>query len=133
MHHKLTDDAATRRYLYLFRSKLPKADVLAAFPAVVKLLGADSNVVHSYAAIALERLLALQLPAGPLLAPADVTDQLQPLLQGLFGALGKEDSTENEYVMKCVMRVLVFVGPQIVPIAGDCLDWCERPSCAAAD
>jgi exportin-2 (importin alpha re-exporter) len=61
---------------------------------------------------------------GPLLAPADVRAHLQELLRLLFAALRKADSTENEYLMKCVMRVIVFVGPEIVPIAGDCLDWC---------
>jgi Cse1 len=50
------------RYVYLFRSKLGKAALLEAFPAFVRLLQADSNVVHSYAAIVIERLLALHMP-----------------------------------------------------------------------
>ena len=94
------------------------------FPKVVRLVGADSNVVHSYAAIAIERLLALTIAGTPLFAPADVSQHLEGLLKLLFEALGKEDSTENEYLVKCVMRVVTFVGPQIVPIAGQCLDWC---------
>ena len=61
---------------------------------------------------------------GPLFAPADVEAHLQTCLQLLFAALSKPDSTENEYCMKAVMRIIVFVGPRIVPIAGDCLDWC---------
>ena len=31
------------------------------FPAVVRLLGSDSNVVHSYAAICIERLLSMKV------------------------------------------------------------------------
>lgn len=112
------------RYIYLFRSKLSKALLVDTFPKIVRLVGADSNVVHSYAAIALERLLALHVAGSPLLAPADVSRHLEGLLKLLFEALGKEDSTENEYLVKCVMRVVTFVGPQIVPIAGQCLDWC---------
>jgi exportin-2 (importin alpha re-exporter) len=129
------------RYLYLFRSRLPKAKLLAAFPVVMRLLQADSNVVHSYAAIVLERLLALRVPAAagaaaaqqPLLVPADVSGHLPQLFQLLFSTLGKPDSTENEYVMRCVMRVIMFVGPQIVPVAQGCLDWCAAiPASVAA-
>lgn len=38
---------------------------------------------------------------------------LEPLLQKLFAAFGIVDSAENEYVMKCVMRVVDFVGPKV--------------------
>ncbi len=39
------------------RAQLPKATCLDAFPHLVRLLGAEANVVHSYAAIAIDRLL----------------------------------------------------------------------------
>lgn len=137
------------RYIYLFRSRLPKQKLLAAFPTVMRLLQSDSNVVHSYAAIVIERLLALRVPSAPavavaaaagappvavsgkdmqpLLVPADVSSHLQQLLELLFAALRKEDSTENEYVMRALMRVIVFVGAQIVPVAQLCLDLCATP------
>jgi Cse1 len=57
-----------RRYVYMFRGKLAKADLLAVFPSVMRLLRAESNVVHSYAAIVIERLLALQLAQARRLA-----------------------------------------------------------------
>lgn len=44
---------------------------------------------------------------------ADIAAHLQPLLERLFAAFGKDDSRENEYVMKCVCRVVVFVGPEV--------------------
>lgn len=109
------------------RSQLSKETLLAAFPVVVRLLQSRANAVHSYAAIVIEKLLSLNLPTGPLFQPGDVSAHLQAVLQGLFAALAMEDSRENEYLMKCVMRVIVFVGPQIVPIAGDCLGWCALP------
>ena len=40
-----------------------------------------------------------------------------PLLTNLFGAFQKPESGENEYLMKAVMRVITFVGPQVGPIA----------------
>lgn len=46
------------KFLTILRSQLPTPVILAAFGNLVQLLNADSNVVHSYAAVAIERLLA---------------------------------------------------------------------------
>lgn len=43
----------------------------------------------------------------------DLSPVLEPLLQRLFAAFSISDSAENEYVMKCVMRVVGFVGPKV--------------------
>ena len=43
----------------------------------------------------------------------DLNPVLEPLLQKLFAAFSIADSAENEYVMKCVMRVVGFVGPKV--------------------
>ena len=115
--HKLTC-----RYITLFRSKLSKDLLKQVFPNVVALLLAESNVVHSYAAITIERLLALKISGQPLFVPADVASCLEQLLSNLFAAFEKPDSATNEYVMMCVMRVISFVGPQIIPVADICMD-----------
>jgi len=52
------------KYLTTFRSLVSKADAIPAFPHIVRALGSDSNVVHSYAAIAVERLLSMKVGAG---------------------------------------------------------------------
>lgn len=109
--------------MYLFRSKIPKEKLLEAFPIVMRLLQADNNVVHSYASIVIEKFLALKIERQPLFVAADVSQHLNQLLQLLFSSLGKPDSTENEYLIRAVMRVVAFVGPQIIPVAGGCLDW----------
>lgn len=57
----------------------------------------------------------LQDDGQPRFSVADLQAQLEPLLNGLFGAFSKPESGENEYVMKCVMRLIVFVGPQVGP------------------
>ena len=49
------------KYLTTFRSLIGKADAIAVFPHVVRALSSDSNVVHSYAAIAVERLLSMKV------------------------------------------------------------------------
>jgi len=99
---------------------------------VMRLLQAENNVVHSYASIVVEKLLALRISRQPLFVPADVAQHLNQLLQLLFAALGKPDSTENEYLIRAVMRVVAFVGPQIIPVAGGCLDWCAVLVCDEA-
>ena len=57
------------RFLSSFRHLLPAADLAAAAPALVALLRVEAAVVHSYAAIALERLLAPQRSAPQAAAP----------------------------------------------------------------
>jgi hypothetical protein len=56
-------------------------------PTLIALLRAEAYVVHSYAATAVERFLALKEPGGrPRLAAADVAAFAQPLLEALFAA-----------------------------------------------
>lgn len=44
----------------VFRSQLPQPTLLALLPPITALLGSESVVVHSYAATAIERFLALR-------------------------------------------------------------------------
>lgn len=57
------------KFLTTFRSQISSAEVLAAFPGLVRLLGAQANVVHSYAATCIERLLCLKVASAPAPAP----------------------------------------------------------------
>lgn len=128
---------------------------LQIFQQLVVLLGSDSNVVHTYAAVAVERLLAqkvrfhlltvqkeqlascklpilIKMDASWLASlrieincvcaqeggkqrfqVQDLAPVLEPLLSALFSAFLKPDSAENEYVMRCIMRVIDFVGPEV--------------------
>ena len=45
---------------------------------------------------------------------ADLQSQLQPLLSGLFGVFQIAESGENQYVMKCIARLITFIGPQVL-------------------
>lgn len=45
------------KFLTTFRSQIPKSTLVALFASLVDALGSPSNVVHSYAAICIERLL----------------------------------------------------------------------------
>jgi Cse1 len=53
------------KFTMTFRAQIPRADVLAAFPGIVALLGSESNVVHSQAAMCIDQLLVMKVrPMG---------------------------------------------------------------------
>ena len=66
-----------------------------------------------WCSVPMHTVRALQDGDQPRFAVADLQAQLEPLLNGLFGAFKKPESGENEYVMKCVMRLITFVGPKV--------------------
>ncbi|KAL6780583.1 hypothetical protein ACKKBF_B12565 [Auxenochlorella protothecoides x Auxenochlorella symbiontica] len=109
------------KFATTFRSQLPKATALATFPHLVNLLASESNVVHSYAAIAVDKLLSQREGGALRFQPQELAGCLQGLLERLFACFALPDSSENEYVMKAVMRVIAFVGPTIAPVAPVCL------------
>ena len=79
-------------------------------PDVRRHLGHESNVVHSYAAIYLERLLALRDGGRRVMEVSDMAPFLEGFLEGLFLCLKKPDSGENEYIMRAIMRLVAFSG-----------------------
>lgn len=109
------------KFVLNFRSVLPKETCIAIFPNLINLLTSEYNVVHSYAANTIERLLSLKENGRNRFAPGDLGSQLQPLLERLFAGFKLPESSENEYLMKCVMRVIGFVGPAIAPVSPICL------------
>ena len=128
------------RFATLFRATLPTPALLALLPPAIACLGAPANVLHSYAALFVDRLLSSRVPAAgaaaggaagalapagaqpppgtPRVTPADLAPHLAPLLDALFAALDLPDSGENEYLMRAIVRVLSAAGgPAIVPAA----------------
>uniref|UniRef100_A0A8C2WKJ5 Exportin-2 n=1 Tax=Cyclopterus lumpus TaxID=8103 RepID=A0A8C2WKJ5_CYCLU len=91
------------KYVMIFRSQLPKEQLLQAVPLLISHLQAQSTVEHTYAAHALERLFTMRGPNNTTLWPP-FTEQL---LNNLFKALALPGSAENEYIMK-VNPTLLF-------------------------
>lgn len=110
------------KFVTTFRSQLPKPVCAALLPAVGALLGHPAGVVHSYAALALERLLTVR--DGPHLrfGPDDLLPLREQLLTGLFGALQHPDGDTNEYVMKAAMRLLSSLGAHSQAVAPVCAE-----------
>ena len=107
------------KYLYTFRSQMSREQWRDAFPLLVKHLGSSNYVVYSYAAIAIERVLALTDEARrPIVTQTDVAPVSKDLLEHLFHLIVKhpapEKIQENEFLMRCVMRVLIIIRDDVV-------------------
>ena len=112
------------KYLYIFRSQITPDQWQHAFPLVVKHLGSSDYVVYTYAAIALERTMALlDNSKKPVIGRAIVEKLSAQLLQHLFGLIERDTDTaklqENEFLMRCVMRVLVVIRDGVLPVLED--------------
>ncbi|CUS11908.1 unnamed protein product [Tuber aestivum] len=99
------------KYLYTFRSQLTKSQLSDAFPLLARHFGSPNYVVYSYTAITVERLLAMTSDGEPLFHPDDLRPYARDLFENLFRlieqAVTPEKIQENEYLMRCVMRVII--------------------------
>lgn len=108
------------KYLHSFRSIITKEQWREVLPLLVNHLGASDYVVYTYAAIAVERVLFLTDSSGkPVIAPSDITPLAGGLLEHLFSLIEKDEAPakiqENEFIMRCVMRVLIVIKDGVVP------------------
>ncbi|KAF9182619.1 importin-alpha export receptor, partial [Haplosporangium sp. Z 767] len=116
------------KYLYTFRAQFSKDQLLAALPLLVRHLESTNYAVYTYAAICIERILFLRVSgsSGPMLFSSDdIVPQAQSLISNLFRLieLGNtpEKLAENDYLMKCVMRVILTVREKMMPLVSLCL------------
>ncbi|KAI1776156.1 putative mportin-alpha export receptor [Hypoxylon cercidicola] len=106
------------KYLYTFRSQLTKEQWQAAFQPLIQNMGSSNYVVYTYAAICVERLLFLADDSGNrIFGRADIEPFARDLLDHLFKLVEKENSPakmqENEFLMRCIMRVLIVMNTGI--------------------
>ena len=114
------------KYLYIFRSQISRQQWRDAFPLLVKHLGSSEYVVYTYAAIAVERVLALtDASKQSVINPSDVKPLSAQLLQHLFQLIERNPDPaklqENEFLMRCVMRVLIVIRDGSIPITDSVL------------
>lgn len=108
------------KYLYVFRSIITKEQWQEVLPLLVKHLGSSNYVVYTYAAIAVERALYMTDAQGqPIIAPSMIVPLAKDLLEHIFGLIQKDPAPqkiqENEFLMRCVMRVLIVIKEDVVP------------------
>ncbi|XXG74047.1 hypothetical protein AAC387_Pa07g2868 [Persea americana] len=104
------------KFFTTFRNHIPKPVAVTMMPDVIRFLQSESNVVHSYAANCIEKLLLVKDEGRARYTSLDINPLVPLLLPNLFNALKFPESQENLYIMKCIMRVLgvVDVGGEIV-------------------
>ncbi|GFT75368.1 exportin-2 [Nephila pilipes] len=107
------------KYYLIFRNQLPKELVLATLPNVVNLLNAKASVVHTYAAHAIERVFTMKGEGtNPCFSSADLQPMAELILNNLFATLEQPGSSENEYIMKGIMRTFSILQETVVPFLG---------------
>ncbi|KAL3472304.1 CAS/CSE protein [Aspergillus californicus] len=114
------------KYLYLFRSLVTKEQWQEVLPMLVNHLGSSNFVVYTYAAIAVERVLYFTDSHGQPIISADTIKPLaNDLLEHIFSLIQKDPAPqkvqENEFIMKCAMRVLIVIKEGVVPITDNVL------------
>lgn len=114
------------KYLYIYRSQISQVQWQEAFPLLVKHLGSPEYVIYSYAAMALERVMALRTDKGqPVIGQESVKPLAGQLLQHLFSLIEKDSNPakmqENEFLMRCLMRVLIVIRDDVVPMVDQIL------------
>ncbi|KAI8332444.1 Cse1-domain-containing protein [Chlamydoabsidia padenii] len=107
------------KFLYTFRNQLTKEQLLTVFPLLVKHLQSTDYVVHTYAAIAIERILVIRQGKELLFTPEDIKPYTETLLSELFRLIESgqtpEKLSENDYLMKTVFRVITTGRKDMVP------------------
>uniref|UniRef100_A0A8C7AZK4 Exportin-2 n=1 Tax=Neovison vison TaxID=452646 RepID=A0A8C7AZK4_NEOVI len=104
------------KYIMIFRNQVPKEHLLVSIPLLINHLQAESIVVHTYAAHALERLFTMRGPnSTTLFTAAEIAPFVEILLTNLFKALTLPGSSENEYIMKAIMRSFSLLQEAIIP------------------
>ncbi|KAK1138134.1 hypothetical protein K0M31_002618 [Melipona bicolor] len=110
------------KFIMTFRSILPKEMIIGSLPQLIRHLSASNIVVHTYAACAIEKILAMKgADNTPLVKVNDISPLTSDLLKGLFVCLNTPSSEENEYVMKAIMRSFGILQEVIVPFLADLL------------
>lgn len=113
--------ASSIGFVTTFRNQFAKEHLNALIPLLISHLSYASVVIHSYASIAIEKILCAKTEGAggekiPKFARGDITPFLEPLFTGLFTIIENVERNENEYAMKCVMRSLNVAKEDIIPV-----------------
>ncbi|KAI9143350.1 karyopherin Kap109 [Paraphysoderma sedebokerense] len=110
------------KFLYNFRNQLSKDLLLQVFPLLLTQLKNPNYVVHTYSAICVEKILAMKgTNHAAMFSAADVKPYSEALLTSLFQLLkanpSPEKLSENDYLMRSVMRVIATSKAEMLPYA----------------
>ena len=114
--------ANATKLVCVFRAHLDAAFMLDLLPHLIRLLSSSQVVVATYAATCIDKFLAVKdkdasgKKTVPRIQRNAVLPHLNDLLIGLVRVMDNPDIPENDYVMKCIMRVLALVESDVSPV-----------------
>jgi exportin-2 (importin alpha re-exporter) len=113
--------ATALKFVSVFRKQFTREIIVQIIPMLIQQLSSPVIVVHTFSAFAIERILVTKddVLSGPGVFKVNSSDLrvfVEPLFTALFAIVDNQDNNENDYVMKCVMRSLIRVGVEIVPV-----------------
>lgn len=113
--------ASALKFVSVFRNQFARENLVQLMPLLIAHLASPVVVVHTFAAYAIERILFTkeEVTDGasvPKIGSPDLTAFVEPLFTGLFAIVDNDKLDENDYVMKCVMRALIRVDKDIIPV-----------------
>ncbi|KAK4706174.1 exportin-2 (importin alpha re-exporter), partial [Phenoliferia sp. Uapishka_3] len=107
------------KYLYTFRNQLTKEQLLSVLPLLVPHLQNPSFVIHTYAAITIERILFIKQNGTFMFHQVDIGPYAAPILDALFRIIESGQTPQliaaNDHLMKSVMRVIVTARQALAP------------------
>ncbi|QPG77000.1 hypothetical protein FOA43_004394 [Brettanomyces nanus] len=118
------------KYIFIFRNQLTKQQLNETFPLLSAHFEDNNYVVYTYTAITVEKILSLRDPSNHqqlLFNKNDIPSNISKgLLMNLFSLMFKKGDTpeklaENEFLMKCVMRVLLTAEDSLQDATSDLL------------
>lgn len=110
--------ASCLKFVTVFRNQLPREQIGTVLPAVCGHISAESPVVHTYAAICIEKLITVRDKNGtgqsaprydPASMRASLLQMVEPMLQIIAASKG---IPMNEYLMRGVARIFSFLKQQ---------------------
>lgn len=109
--------ASALRYITVFRHHIGLSTLVMRLPLVVAHIKSRNVVVRTYASITLEKLLTMRDPAQNQMTafkPEQLEPYLEELVKTLFEALDLPGSSENEHIMRAIMRLFSFAKSNLI-------------------
>lgn len=124
-HPLLSVDAI--KYLYVFRSIITRDQWQQVMSMLVNHLGNSNYCVYTYAAVTVERVLAMHGEDNkPVIDPSSIAPLAKDLLEHLFSLIEKDPAPqkvqENEFLMRCIMRVLIVIREGVLSVLDSTLN-----------
>lgn len=102
------------KYIMTFRNQLTKDQLLTTIPLLVNHLKMENEVVHTFAAITIDKLFSMTSFTDSKHVPVFDKHDIQPYVNDLLNALfskilahsAPEKLSENDFLVRAVMRVL---------------------------